>query len=209
MCFSASSSFSVSVALTVIGAILINKTKANRFLLLALIPWFFAIQQFFEGMLWLYLPDQKDLWIATVAKNIFLFFSFIFWPIWIPLSFFIAEKKRTILGIILGMGIVIGMLLGVIIPYMDVSPHCFSISYFSILERSYPVLHVFSLFFYGITTIGPLLISKIKKMWCLGIVGGAAAIAIYAIDSMFFISLWCFIAAVLSIFLLYILPKKT
>lgn len=98
MCFSANVSFTASIVLAIIGTCLLKKTKKQIFVPLALIPWFFAIQQASEGFVWLALPEE------SFARNIFLFFAYFVWPIWVPFSVWFAEenrKRKQILGIFL------------------------------------------------------------------------------------------------------------
>ena len=107
MCFSATASFSTSAALGIVGAITISKTKNERLKPLALIPWFFGLQQLFEGILWLHLPGYATDTLAIFSKNIFLFFAYIFWPIWIPFSMWVIEKnikRKQLLSLLLGIG---------------------------------------------------------------------------------------------------------
>ena len=90
MCFSAEASFAVGAVLLPAG-IYCAKTalrKGRRYLGLAAIPFFFAAQQFCEGVAWMGLRrDDPNL---TQAGSLgFLFFALAFWPFWIPLCAFL------------------------------------------------------------------------------------------------------------------------
>lgn len=214
MCFSATASFTASAALAIAGIFTTTKLKKKSFLLLALIPWFFALQQFSEGVLWLYLPSSMDLCLPKLAKSAFLFFAFFFWPVWIPLSLLVAEKnsfRKNFLGFLLGIGLLLGCSLLFAIPYIQPIPHCFSIDYTMDLQKAIPLLrrlNILALISYALATILPMFISSIKKIWVLGILIGVSAALIYITDRLFFISLWCFFAAVFSLGLLFIIPRK-
>ena len=87
MCYSAPASFSAAIILAVIGVVVIYR-KPKRLLPLALIPCFFAIQQFAEGFVWI---DPE----STLPKSTYLFFAYAFWPMWIPFATFFAEENAN------------------------------------------------------------------------------------------------------------------
>src|SRR5262245_11163328 len=115
MCFSTEASFTASVLLAGIGYLSLMKAKDKPSLIpLAMIPFLFAMQQFCEGVVWLYLRQEwPQNFIFQIAKYGFLSFAFFIWPIWIPFSLLTLEKikwRRILLTIIL----VLGMLLAVV-----------------------------------------------------------------------------------------------
>jgi hypothetical protein len=79
MCFSAEASFSLSVVLVSAGVYCVkNTTSKNRLLLpVAFIPFFFAIQQFSEGWVWLGLRWDNNALVKIFAM-VFLFFAVVF-----------------------------------------------------------------------------------------------------------------------------------
>src|SRR5437868_7049340 len=102
MCFSAPASFISSAVIATIGTAIIYRLPNKRFWAVALIPFFFAAQQFIEGFVWLSLPH------TGVAKNLYLFFAYSFWPVWIPFSLWVAEtrvKEKQLLMLFMGIGI--------------------------------------------------------------------------------------------------------
>lgn len=219
MCFSATASFALGSALTATGAVLTYKHRKDQYLFLSLIPLFFGIQQFSEGILWLNTPNQVNGSIAILSKNIFLFFAFIFWPIWIPLSLLRADHnllRKMAITFSVGIGFALATLLGITIPYIAPTPYCFSIQYafekevFSI-ENTILIsfLNYTSLILYGLATLLPMFISSLKRMKLMGILGAFSAIVILWIDQAFFVSLWCFFAAVFSICLIYVLRTNS
>lgn len=199
MCFSAPASFTASAVLAVMGTALVVRIKSRRLLPLAMIPWFFAIQQSAEGMVWLHLPEPSE------AKNIFLFFAYVFWPIWISFSVWLAEDqhwRKELLAICIGMGIALGTALSLLIPHTVAVPYQNSIHY---LSSTHLNLNILIPVFYGITTLLPLFISSLKKIWIVGLLTAASGIVIYSIDQLFFASMWCFFAAIISLALYFIL----
>lgn len=218
MCFSAPASFTAAVVLAAVGTYLVRKNKNPRLFMIALIPYFFAIQQLSEGVLWLYLVKDPFSFVAIIAKNVFLFFAFVFWPIWVPLSLYISEKqiiRKGILFVCFIIGLVVGFYLFQKISDTKGIPYCGSIHYVNTLQdtfKDHPTLRyvvaISGIVCYMLATTFPLFISSLKKMWTLGIFIGVSAVIIYAIDHLVFISMWCFFSAIISVWLLYILQKN-
>lgn len=216
MCFSSSASFTVSAALVITGTYLICKKKPKRFIPLACIPLFFAIQQFSEGILWLNILKEPHNLITTFSKNIYLFFAYVFWPFWIPLSFWTAEinsNKKQLMAFFLGIGLVISSMFFLLIPFMDFVPHYKSIHYFLSLKNFgegmplYNYVDGLLLIFYTIATTMPLLCSSLKKVWIAAIFILLSGILIFLIDRSFFVSIWCLFAAVVSLTLVFMLKS--
>lgn len=97
MCFSEKASFTAAVILTLISlpSFRIASKTPERYALAA-IPLFFGLQQAAEGVEWLHF---KGLWgsaqTAEAARDLFLLIAYVLWPIWIPLSLWLAERQRT------------------------------------------------------------------------------------------------------------------
>ncbi len=73
MCFSATASFTASFSLSVLGVATPTQTTSKKQLLLATFPLLFAIQQFFEGVVWLNLDNQSS---RVYYIGIYVFFGF-------------------------------------------------------------------------------------------------------------------------------------
>ncbi len=200
MCYSATASFSASAVLAVMGLTLVLRTQNKKFLPLALIPLLFAIQQAAEGFLWLGIaPD--------FAKSLFLFFAFVGWPLWIPFAFWFAEEvswSKQTLAICFGVGLIISSMLGFAIPNMTASISCASVYY------AYPphfYNHDILFASYVIATVFPFFLSSLPKTSYFGLLFAASALLIAWIDRTFFISLWCFVSALISLGLFFILSN--
>ncbi|MEX0939773.1 MAG: DUF6629 family protein, partial [Candidatus Babeliales bacterium] len=113
MCFSASASFTAGSLLALIGGFSLYQVKNNRYYLVAAIPFLFAIQQFFEGFLWLSFTNK---WLASYQNFFvygFLFFAFVLWPIWIPVTIQYIEpnkKQKKYISTNVVSGLTIGLL---------------------------------------------------------------------------------------------------
>lgn len=195
MCFSAPVSFTAAAILTTTSAILLRRLKHKKHLALALIPLFFGLQQFAEGLVWINV-------IPTFAIITYLFFAFVFWPIYIPFSFWFAEKnKATLVLLALGLGIAAYLAMNVFSSQARFVHH--SIQYGAPEKKDF----IPFLLYLCATTI-PFFLSRIPQMKMLGIVAAISGLFIAYIYTTLFVSLWCFFAAIVSFGLLLTLPKK-
>jgi hypothetical protein len=203
MCFSAPVSFTASVVLGAVGIALLARTKELPLIPLALIPLFFALQQLAEGFVWLSVPE------VSTSKNIYLFFAYVFWPIWIPFSFYFAEKspvRRELLALCLGMGLAVGSALVVGISDAGAIEHNHTIHYQT--NSIYDSYYTISLLFFALAGLLPFFISSLTKIWAVGLLITLAGIVTFTLDRFWFISLWCFWSALLSMSLFLVLPQK-
>lgn len=201
MCLSATVSFSAAAALAVMGVVLLVRIKNRRYLPLALLPLFFAVQQSAEGFVWLNLAN-------SLAKALFLFFAFIVWPLWIPFALWFVEKnevRKQALTVCFGVGLVISGLLAFVIPSMTVSATHSSIQYiYPTLFYRGDILFVF----YGVATVLPFFLSSLAKTSLFGLLFALSALVTAWIDRTFFISLWCFVSALISLGLFFLLRPQ-
>jgi hypothetical protein len=203
MCFSAPVSFTASVVLGAVGIRLLVRVKELPLVPLALIPLFFALQQAAEGFVWLGLPE------VSTSKNIYLFFAYVFWPIWIPFSLYFAEKspiRRQLLAICLGMGLVVGGALMLGISEATAIEYNRTIHYQT--NGIYNSYYIISLLFFSLAGLLPFFISSLTKMWAVGLLITLAGIATFTLDRFWFFSLWCFWSALISMSLFLVLPQK-
>ncbi len=213
MCLSAPVSFTASAVLAAVGTALVCRIQSKRLLPLALIPFFFAVQQLAEGIVWLYLSGGPHPAMREAAKDVFVFFAYIFWPLWVPASLWAVERnslRKQILAACFGIALALVSFLICLIPHVEAAAYRFSIHYLVANESQYPLADRFrsiGVFYYAVAALLPLFVSTLKRAWVLGICVTVAGIAIHVIDNMLFVSLWCFFSALISISLFFILPK--
>ncbi len=75
MCFSAEASFGAATVITTIGVLSFKKAKGTDLRLLAMIPVFFGIQQFSEGILWLSSRYEQFAGMEKTSTYAFIFFA--------------------------------------------------------------------------------------------------------------------------------------
>ena len=197
MCFSAAASFSAGTILLGLGTLTLKSARRPRELPFAAIPLLFAIQQLSEGVIWLtfrYGAPQLN----AVMTYVYSFFSHVLWPVYVPVAVLVMEPRgwrRRALLVFVAAGVAVAAYLlyflvafpivsrpfGQHIEY--VSPHFFAVVAMTLYLMS--------------TTFSPILSSHrmVKVFGVLALLSFAAAYFFYAI---WFISVWCFFAALLS-----------
>ncbi len=206
MCFSTNMSLGAGAALGVIGILSVRKVRKRSQLAFAAIPLLFSLQQFSEAFVWLSLTNkQYEAWEAS-AVNVFLFFAQALWPAWVPLSIWLLEKeakRNKILGILM----ILGALLACYLTYcLFVYPATAAANAHHIAYTlDFPPLFInASITVYVLSTIAPPFISSDKKIQILGISVLGSFVLTQLFFDHYFISVWCFFAAIVSGSVLYL-----
>ena len=197
MCFSATASFSAGAVLLGIGALTVRSATRPRDLPFAAIPLLFAIQQLTEGVIWLTFRYEAPR-INTLMTHVYSFFSHVLWPAYVPLAVLLMERssrRRRVLLVLAAAGVAVGTyLLYILVAFPVVSrPFGGHVEYISphFFAAVTMTLYLMS------TTMSPLMSSHrmVKVFGALALSSFAAAYFFYAT---WFISVWCFFAALLS-----------
>lgn len=207
MCFSAEASFTAAVALA--GVTYLNfKTIVSRSQIpLALVPAFFGAQQFSEGLVWLAIGNNyqpKELLIS--AQYLYLFFAFVFWPLWIPFSLYLVESvnwRKMLIGACFIGGIIFGIACAKFALTEEVTTkvYQYSIHYVSNIPTLTP--------FYAPIVLLPCFLSSYRNMWLFGILTTVSFAAAMYMYEQTFTSVWCFFSAIMSISLYKVLRDNS
>lgn len=206
MCFSPEVSFTAAGMISVIGYQTVKITSSRSLIFLALIPFLFALQQFSEGILWLNLGQSAHLNpIGMAARYIFLFFAFVFWPVWLPLSLYQAEEiawRKKILALSLLGGIFLSgyNLINSLHHDLFVAIVGHSIQYnadFNSPKDLYALVIILSTF-----------LSSLKNMWLFGILIVLSLLFTHLFFTETFASVWCFFSALASLSLYKIIKDN-
>ena len=198
MCFSATASFSAGVLLLGLGALTLKSARHPRQLPLAAIPMLFAIQQLSEGVIWLTFRYEAPP-LNAVMTHVYSFFSHVLWPIYVPVAVLLIEppgRRRRALFVFVATGLAVGAyLLYFLVAFPVVSrPTGRHIEYLSphFFAATTMTLYLLS------TTVSPMLSTHrmVKVFGVLALLSFSAAYYFYAT---WFISVWCFFAALLSV----------
>lgn len=221
MCFSPEASFAASAFLFVVSVLsykkIVSSGPQNRKLFaLLLVPLGFAIQQFFEGVLWLSLLNNYSAVVTSASTYGFIFFAFIFWPAYIPSALYCLERDRSSGWRIYALQflMLIGFLVAAFLLYevfaygitaRNMNCH---IMYTLNSVGSLTVAESISMISYLLATIMPMLISSVVGMPIMGLFVSLA----YEITARFYsqhlISVWCFFAAVVSISVYWVISRN-
>ncbi len=200
MCFSATASFSAGALLLGLGALTMRAalaTHQRRELPFAAIPLLFAIQQLIEGVIWLTFRVDAPL-LNSVMTHVYSFFSHVLWPVYVPVAVLLLEPtgwRRRALFAFVAAGVAVGAYLLYILlafPVVSrptgqhveyVSPHFFAAATMTLYLMS--------------TALSPVLSTHpmVRVFGVLALLSFGAAYTFYAT---WFISVWCFFAALLS-----------
>lgn len=209
MCFSAEASFSASIVLGIVGYVAVKKTQSQSELPFASIPFLFAFQQFCEGILWLSLTNTEFAFLKPISTYLFLIFAQIIWPTWIPYSIMLLEnvqKRKTILLITFIIGLLLSIYLTYCFIFYDISAEISEhhIKY----NLAFPHIEKYiwiTGFFYLVSTIVSTLVSSKMGMKLLGSCILLSSILTHLFTANYFISIWCFFAAIISVLVLLVI----
>jgi hypothetical protein len=197
MCFSATASFTAGAALLVIGAVTTSRVRRAAEVPFALIPGLFGAQQLVEGALWLTFPDNTSL-MNSVLTHAFSFFSHVLWPAYVPIAVLMLEpeawRRKVLMAIAVG-----GAGVGLYLLYFLVAEPVVS----EIVGRhiSYKSPHFYItavMVLYVFATCVSSFVSSCKTIRWFGAATFVALLVTYVFYTFWFISVWCFFAAVLS-----------
>ena len=200
MCFSATASFAAGALLLGIGTLTLRSATAaheRRALPFAAIPLLFAVQQLIEGVIWLTFSDEATR-VNSVLTHVYSFFSHVLWPVYVPVAVLLMEPggwRRRVLITFVAAGAAVGAyLLYVLVAFPVVSrPTGQHIEYDSphFFAAATMTLYLLS------TALSPLL-STHRMVVVFGALALLSFGAAYAFYATWFISVWCFFAALLS-----------
>jgi len=206
MCFSATASFTSGVLLSTVGAATIRENKEPGRRLFAAIPMVFGLQQLSEGFVWLTLQSPGHDLLLKVSMYLFLTVALVCWPTIMPLSVLLMEKSEQrrkalyavlALGLLVSLGCAIAMLLYPVTA--QISNHLILYTVDFPLQISNEALIA-----YVIATLTPLFISSQNRVPVLGVVMVLAYLVAFFFFREYLISVWCFLAALLSVIIYWI-----
>lgn len=213
MCFSATASFTASAFLVPVGIFCVKKVYEvdKRYLTLAAVPFLFGLQQAFEGGLWLALENSAAGKVSKMAMG-FLFFADFIWPLFVPLASAMIEenrRKRQLFLCCAALGGAFG--LSILIP-LSMQPEWLSITIVRDSIR-YQMVQIYDAILpqtgarmvYALIIAVPLLFSSIARIRWLGILLLTTILASSLFFSYAFVSVWCFFAAIISLYILSII----
>jgi len=197
MCFSAAASFSAGAVMVAIGAATLRSARGPGELPFAAMPLFFAVQQIIEGTIWLTF-DHEAAALRHALTLGYLFFSHLFWPIYVPVAVLAMEPgpgRRRALGVLTALGAALSAwlldrtLAGGVVAHAGAGH----------IEYDVPAVSaVPSALLYLLATVVSLLLSSHRAVRLFGILTLLAFVLTYAFYAAWLVSVWCYFAALLS-----------
>jgi hypothetical protein len=208
MCFSAPVSFVAAAVLLAVGAVAVRRTRRAAEWAFALIPAWFGVQQLMEGGLWLTLAQPQQACLNTVLTQGFSAFSQVIWPIYIPLAVWLLEPagwRRSAIGLLALAGAVVSLYL---LWYLLRVPAVAQV-------QGQHIAYIFPHFHQPLATalyllgacVSPLL-SHFRVVRWFGLLATFSLLTTALAYSQWFISVWCFFAALLSSVILLHFPAR-
>jgi hypothetical protein len=213
VCFSAEASFIAAGVLIPAGAFSTKRALATdkRYVPLAMLPLFFGAQQALEGAVWI--SSANALWVERFSLG-YMFFSWLVWPIWVPVAaYFVEPNRRRGLYLLLS---VMGGMLGAMqyFPYFAHEgwlttrflPHV--IVYQGRELFDYIIGRTATYLIYAFVVVGSLLVSSEPRVRFFGFLVAGVLVVTYAFFSYAYISVFCFGGAIMSLYLTFIVPTS-
>ena len=202
MCFSAEASFAAAGGLGVAGAASF-KFATRRERLIAVIPLIFAVQQLLEGLQWLTIRFGSP---SLIAGYGFLFIALVVWPAYIPLAVYLMDhaKRKLLIWIVgLGMALSVFFLMMLITKPLLVLVVNYSIRYQLNVPGGMGMTGI-----YLLVMAGALFLTSDRAVRYFGILALLTAVVSGLLYYATFVSVWCFLAAVLSV-TIYVHLRRT
>ena len=167
----------------------------------------FAVQQFSEGWVWIGLRWENAALVRMFAL-VFLAFAIVFWPFWVPFCAFVTGKRKekiifgflSVLGLVIGLGVYVPLFISVDSPVADVINHAIHYNVSGSTTFQFVPVLLWEAMYIAIIA-SPLFASNSRKILYLGIAIVLSAAVSYLIFWFAFTSVWCFFAALLSLYL--------
>jgi hypothetical protein len=211
MRFSAPASFIASGVLLLIGYFTVRASDGVDHTLLSYFPVLFGVQQGLEGIVWLGVNGVVSSWALSAGTYGFLVFAVAMWPALFAAAAWEGERlawKQRVMGFALFVGALWALVTMIVLFASSVS---------AVGSGDHLVYDVVSLpGWLGITAtlvytaigVVPLWLSSTKRLrilgWLIFVSGGIT----WAVETTYFVSLWCFWAAVISAYIYVIVADS-
>lgn len=211
MCFSAAASFASGAVLIPAGVYCISAALRKRpaDLTIAVVPLMFGVQQISEGFVWHGL-EHGDPALVRRASLVFLFFALAFWPFWFAFSSAISDPRSRARMLFTGLAIIATGWFWLFFWPLATGPHSLllvqivhhSINYdYSSLPIVQSVPKYVLRAFYFLCVVLPMLFGSAKIGRFYGLLFAAATIFAAVVFHYAFVSVWCFLAALITVYL--------
>lgn len=175
----------------------IKRAERKAELPFSAIPLLFGVQQILEGIIWLTFCFDTPL-LNAVMTNAYSLFSHVLWPIYVPFAVLALEPvlwRRKALYAFLAIGTAAGLYLLINMARFPITSQPVG-AHIEYVSPHFYVVVVMGSYLAG--TCLSALFSSHKVVNVFGAVALLLFVTAYRIYTLWFISVWCFFAAVLS-----------
>lgn len=207
MCFSSTASFTAGTALIVPGTITARRMRRRSELPFALIPALFGIQQLIEGALWMTFSSQEAHLNAQLTY-LYSFFSHVLWPFYVPIAVLLLEPVQWRRRLLFGVAVAGAATALYLLYFLVMEPTVSQVvgRHIDYVSRHFYIGVVLTL--YVVATCASSLLSSHPAVRWFGIATSLSLILAAAIYTAWFISVWCFFAAAISVIVLLHFVQK-
>ena len=210
MCFSAGASFASGIVISAIGVASVKEVNKPSQRVFAIIPLLFGIQQLAEGCLWITLSRTDFVIVKKISTYVFLITAQVLWSWVIPLSVLLMEeepRRRKILRVMLVIGVALSMYYAFYLFFHKVTSQILDCHILYTTE-SPESLSLLTFILYLAVTVASFFVSSIRRMYLLGIIMALSCLMAAVIYKLYLTSVWCFFAAIISIFIYLIIRES-
>jgi hypothetical protein len=217
MCFSPTASFAAAVVLLPAGVVAVGKAHRThpKYMAIGALPIFFGLQQLLEGLLWLSRANVDSTGIEIFSMA-YMLFVWLVWPVWAPLSAYFIEpdgSRRRLLGVLATAGAMLGAVQ--FLPYFAHSdwlepkflPH--AIIYSGTVLLDFVMHRDATNIAYLFVLLTPFFISSHPRMKAFGMLIAGVVVVTYSFFSFAYVSIFCFGAAVMSLYVVHLIHTET
>jgi hypothetical protein len=216
MCFSAEVSYAAAAVLVPAGAVTMHRAYQTdrKYLPIATLPLLFGLQQLAEGLVWSSGARADRAWVDTFSLA-YMFFSWLAWPVWVPVSTYFLEPCRrrhvylvfAILGGMLGAMQYFpyfaheGWLVTRFLPRAIVYDGTVLFDFIMRRELTYAI--------YLFVIITPLLSSSHRRANIFGLLICLVVVVVYLFFRYAYISFFCIGGALMSLYIIHMIFAET
>jgi len=213
MCFSATASFTAAATLIPVGIYCIATARkaGPGWLAFAAYPLAFGMQQAIEGLLWQGIDTGNPELVDAAARG-FTFFSHFFWLFWVPFSVWLLEtdatrRKALLFLVVFGAGYGLSMFVPLLLQegWLKVEVVRHSLDYRASMIYDGVVDRIIIRVVYAMQVVAAFMLSTNPKVRLYGVFILLSVAGAFLSYRHAFVSVWCFFAALLSLYMLYLL----
>ncbi len=207
MCFSVQADVAVGLALVPVAVLALREVRCRRELPFAALPAVFALHQLVEAVVWLGLDGDVSAHVQSLAAFTYLFIALPLLPTLLPIAVLLLEpqgfRARVLPFLAVGLLVTAWLTYGLLDGPVRVVRHAHALEYDTGVQygNTFAALYV-------VAVIGPALVSGYRSIVAFGAINLVGLVAVAVLFVSAFDSLWCVLAAVVSVLALVHMRRR-